>query len=244
MTGFLREPVLVTRAGENAAQTIARLREAGFAPIAAPLTEVRRVSFAPLHRRPSAYVLTSANAAYALEKAPPAPVFAVGEATADAARVAGAEDVTVGPGDAAGLSAVILGAIRPMQAPLAYLRGAEIAFDMAGALKARDRRITERIVYEIAAAEDLAEALRPLRKVEVAAVTVHAASAARVLAEAARSSSGVSLGCEAAVLAGISEKAVAPLRDVKFSSTIIAQVPRDEALIAALCAAMPPEDDV
>ncbi len=84
-----------------------------------------------------ALLLTSANAIDALAAATmrrDIPVLAVGEATADQARGAGFATVTSAAGDVAALAALATQRSDPQAGPLLYLRGEQVAGDLAAML--------------------------------------------------------------------------------------------------------------
>lgn len=91
-----RPAVLVTRPEPEASATVAAARTAGFEALASPLLRIRTLPVPPAGpgTPPEAILLTSARSAALLRAARPAlgadvPVFAVGPATAAAARAAG-----------------------------------------------------------------------------------------------------------------------------------------------------------
>ncbi len=131
--------VLVTRPEPGAAATAARLAAMGFKPFVLPLTEI--VSTPMVETGPcDAVVATSANA---LRHAPAARLaairekrlYAVGEATAEAARQAGFADIAVAAGTAADLAGLIGSELAP-GARLVHLAGrdrtAGFTEDLAG----------------------------------------------------------------------------------------------------------------
>ena len=119
--------VLVTRPQPGAGRTAARLQTAGFEPIVLPLSEIVAVAPALPVSRPAAVAVSSANAvrqapAALLSLLANAPVFAVGDETAAAARQAGFEDVRSSAGNAADLARDIVAAVGP-KPRIAYLSG-------------------------------------------------------------------------------------------------------------------------
>ena len=109
--------VLVTRPEPGASATAERLKAMGFVPVVLPLTRI--VPVRPPEPGPcDAVAVTSANA---LRHAPEdliaslakKPLFAVGDATAEAARQAGFADVRAAAGTAADLAAMMGGALPP-----------------------------------------------------------------------------------------------------------------------------------
>ena len=105
--------VLVTRPEPAASRTAARLAALGHQALVVPLMSARPLDWTPPVEAPDAIAFTSAQA---LEHGGPAlgayrdlPVYAVGDATAAAARAAGFHDIRTGPGDAAVLFAAAAG---------------------------------------------------------------------------------------------------------------------------------------
>lgn len=132
--------VLVTRPEPGASATAARLRAMGFCPVVLPLTRI--VATPPAAPGPcDAVVATSANA---LRHAPAdflgpllgRRLFAVGEATASAARRAGFADIAVAAGTAVDLAALI-GRDVPRGARLLHLAGRERTEGFEDDLRAR-----------------------------------------------------------------------------------------------------------
>jgi uroporphyrinogen-III synthase len=120
--------VLVTRPQSGASETARRLQALGFLPLTLPLHEIRplTVTSGAILDGAAAVSVTSANAIRhaprgLLEKLSKLPCFAVGEATAAAARAAGFSTVIEGGGDAETLAEAIV-AMRPV-GPVAYLCG-------------------------------------------------------------------------------------------------------------------------
>ena len=109
----MNRAVLIVRPQPGASATAARAEALGLERVVAPLFEVR-----PLEWKPPASVsfqavlLTSANAARhggeGLRAYANLPCYAVGEATAEAARAAGFRDVRVGKSDVAAVTAMMV----------------------------------------------------------------------------------------------------------------------------------------
>jgi uroporphyrinogen-III synthase len=100
--------ILVTRPLPGGAATVARLQGLGHEAVLTPLLEMQSVAWKGPEAAPQAVMLTSAAAARLAGGAAAAfhdlPAFAVGEATAAAARAAGFADVRVG---GAGVQALV-----------------------------------------------------------------------------------------------------------------------------------------
>jgi uroporphyrinogen-III synthase len=161
--------VLVTRPQADAERTAGRLAILGHEAIIAPATAIVMTAGLP-PREYDALVLTSAHAVPALRDAPKdRPVFAVGARTASAARAAGFADVREGPGDAAGLAAIIEASL-PARAALLHPAGRDRKSEPERSLRAAGYELQ---VVECYAAEPLGsfpeEALAALRAGRVGA---------------------------------------------------------------------------
>ncbi len=131
--------VLITRPRAEAAVLAADLAARGHEVTIEPLLTIEPLpGVVAALAGAQAIVLTSANAVPAL----PAtgvrlPVFAVGAATARAARAHGCEEVHAAAGDAQSLARLIGAHCRPAAGPLLHLAGAEVRPGLAEALARR-----------------------------------------------------------------------------------------------------------
>lgn len=141
--------VLVTRPEPQATVTAGLLRARGHAAHKFPLASIERLAAdLPAADDVDAVLLTSANAAFALEAYADIPVFAVGEATARAARAVGAGTVTTAEGEWQSLARLLAGPDGPPAgARLLHLAGAELRGDLAGAARAAGFVVERRVVY-------------------------------------------------------------------------------------------------
>jgi uroporphyrinogen-III synthase len=119
--------VLVTRPQPGGDGTAARLQAAGYEPIVMPLTEIIGVAAELPSSLPRAVAISSANAvrhapASLVSMLARAPVFAVGDKTAAAARQAGFAHVRSSASNAADLARDIVAAAGP-EAPIVYVAG-------------------------------------------------------------------------------------------------------------------------
>ena len=218
--------VWVTRAEPGAARTADRLTALGFTPIVAPLLTLAPLPGA-LHAAPdpaavAALALTSPNGVEAFAPLIPRfrdhPVFAVGDATAEAARAAGFADVRSAAGDIHALARLITAAAPP--GPLLAPGAREPAGDLPALLP--DRPVHRLPVY--AAFETHAPAPELFD-----AVMLHSPRAARALAAdlPRAASSGRIAIC-------ISEAAAAPLRPFDLAEIRIAVAPDEPGMLSAL----------
>lgn len=221
----MKRGLIVLRPEPAASATAARATERGLAATVAPLFEVASLSWAPPDPAGfDAILLTSANAARhggaALARYRHLPIYAVGEATAAAARAAGFVDVTAGDADGTALIG------------LAAAGGARRLLHLAG----REHRppahagmiVEHRTVYAANAVERLpARAAGALAAGAVA--LIHSPRAATLFRQLV-AQAGLAAGTLR--LAAISPAALAAAGD-GWASAAAADAPSDDALLAA-----------
>ena len=234
-------PVLVTRAEPGASLTCQRLAALGYHAVNAATARIAATDGAPDWTGAGAVIVTSPNGAGQLTRlgAPRTlKVFAVGPASAAAARAAGHDDVITGSGDAAGLLDIILSAPDPGR--LIHVRGRDQAFDLSGALNAMGRHAHSHIAYEARMEETLpAPALQALGPGAI--VLIHSPLGAERLLALAESGRRLSALGSAHILA-ISEAAASAFRHSGAGRVTLAQRPDEAALLEALKSiSSPPE---
>jgi uroporphyrinogen-III synthase len=196
-----RQTVLLTRPRAEAQALARRLRRAGHKVLLAPLS-------APLWLKPSlpeavdALVLTSARAAHAMAgdcaRFAGLPVYAIGPATAAAARRAGLAVAEHASGDRARLVDIVAHGQAGKQ--VLYACGDPLSGDLAGDLQSRGVQATALTVYQMVPVQQPPRtALAALKRREVDVVLLLSAQAARSFAAMvdaqAISRSGLSLAC-------------------------------------------------
>jgi uroporphyrinogen-III synthase len=183
--------VLVTRPIEDCDRTVAALASRGHAAVVAPLFAVEPLAGVladGLAAGVDAVVATSANA---IRNAPRdlaalagLPMFAVGSATAEAARTAGFAAVHAGAGDGAALAALAAESLRP-GARLLYLAGSPRRDEALAALSARFAVTVAETYRTIAVPVLPAAAVEALTADSLDAVLHFSPRAARVFADLA-----------------------------------------------------------
>lgn len=225
--------VWITRAEPGAARTAARLRDMGFEPIVAPLLAIKHLTppvpdLAPF----AALAFTSINGVVAFAALTPSrdcPVFAVGDATAQAAHDAGFADVRSASGDLHALARLIAGAIA--NADVLVPQAETPAGDFIAALTAASARnvsIQSMTVYR--AIETSAETPSPFD-----AVLIHSPRAGQALAKRGHGA------LAQAVLACISPAAAAPMVALGLTP-VVAKSPDETSLLTILKTALGKRD--
>ena len=231
--------VWITRAQPGASRTAARLRGMGFTPLIQPLLAVETLSPpVPDLDRFAALAFTSRNgvAAFAaLTSRRDRPVFAVGDATAQAAREAGFVAVCSASGDLTALARRI--AAELSDAALLAPQAETPAGDLAAALAAADARAVSLHPLNVYRTAPTAAAAPPEA---FDAVLIHSPRAAQALAAlvpaplSAARLAGVVIAC-------ISPAAAAPLSAVG-PMPAVAGAPDEVTLLATLKAALGKRD--
>ncbi len=232
--------VLITRSEPGASATARRLEEAGFTPILTPMLHIAPRPPPKSLKGVQALLVTSVNGALRLVEAPqPLPrILAVGGATADAARAAGAAEVLSAEGDVAALIALARRVLDPAAGPVAHWRGGDVAGDVAGALRAAGFTAREHVVYAAVAHRAVSPAARlALEQGEAAAVTFHSARGARAFL-AAVAEARLSGALSGLVAASLSPQAGAPAAAAGFAALVSAAQPNEPSLIRALAQAL------
>jgi uroporphyrinogen-III synthase len=176
--------VLVTRAEPGASATARALAAKGYAPIVEPLFALAPI-MADLPRF-DALAFTSANGVRAFAKLSPrrdAPVFCVGQRTADAAHAASFVDVASADGDVAALASLIQQRL-PAGAVLLHAGNEESRGDLTSALTSAGFKAEFRALYRAEPVATPGPALAACLAGEAAfdAVLIHSPRAAAILA--------------------------------------------------------------
>ncbi len=222
--------VWVTRAQPQAAATAERLVQMGHEPVVHPLIETRILPVA-LDALAGAGALaftsqTAIDAALSLDLVPALAdllVFAVGDATAEAADRAGFARVQSAGGTVSDLATLILANPVSWQGDLVHLSARQPAGDLTGLLAhggCPARRVT---LYETidAPRSDIPEA--------VEAILIHSAMAARRAAAIISPHEAQNM-----CLLGLSEAALMPLNAIKFRLRAIAPIANEASILSLL----------
>jgi len=140
---------LITRPAEDTKEIADALRARGFEVVIEPMLEIVPLDAqAPDLRDVQALLFTSVNGVRALTRLAPRrdlPVFAVGDATAAAARAAGFGSVNSAAGDSSDLARLVRARLKPEAGALLHVAGSAVAGDLAGALAGFEIRTLHRV---------------------------------------------------------------------------------------------------
>ncbi|MBA4012977.1 MAG: uroporphyrinogen-III synthase [Phenylobacterium sp.] len=220
--------IWITRAQPGADATAARVRALGHTPFVAPLLAVRMVED-PLIELAGvrALAFTSANGVRAFALACPdrsLQVFAVGAATAQAAREVGFRRVLSADGDVAALAEGIAARRGEIGGAVLHPGAAELAGDLAGALERAGVEVRALTLYDTAPTALEPTQIAALSEADVA--LVHSARGARALADVLAAHPQPRLK-----VLGLSKAVLAPLAETPLAALASAPFPLEAALL-------------
>jgi len=233
---------LVTRPLEDAAPLVRALADRGIDSILAPLLAIRTLPDAARQLTDAligaqALLFTSANGARIFAASSPRrelPVFAVGDASAAAARIAGFRTVTSAGGDVTDLAALVRAKLAPQHGALVHAAGSVVAGDLGGALEAMGFTYRRAVIYDAVTTDalppDAAAAMRD-GAVELALFFSPRTAATFVRLAA---SADLARACGTITALALSAAVAAALAAIAWHSVRVAAQPTLGALLATL----------
>jgi uroporphyrinogen-III synthase len=236
---------LVTRPREDAEPVAAALRARFIEPVIEPLLAIRfRAEGAqvlgPLLDGAQAVLFTSANGVRAFAAAAPRrglAAFAVGDATAAAARAAGFTVVASAGGNVADLAALVRRRLRADDGALVHAAASVGAGDLAAALGGAGFTLRRAVLYDAVPAQQLSRETVAL--LEQRALALALFFSPRTAESFVRLVRAADLGdaCRAVSALALSPAVAAALGGIDWSAVHIAAAPSAAALLAAVEAA-------
>jgi uroporphyrinogen-III synthase len=221
-----RQTIWITRAQPGADATAQRVRALGHEAVVAPLLAVRVLPDVTVDLTGvAALAFTSANGVRAFADATGErglKVFAVGAATAQAARAAGFKSVLSADGDVEALAEGIAARRGELRGVVLHPGAAEPAGDLAGALEKQGVEARRLILYETAPVEDIDTASLAASD----AVLLHSPRAAQVLARLLKEHPAPQLRA-----LGLSKAVMKPLARTRLAAKAFPPFPLEAALL-------------
>jgi uroporphyrinogen-III synthase len=223
-----RQRIWITRAQPGADATAERVRALGHEAVVAPLLAVRRVEGVHVDLAGvAALAFTSANGVRAfadLTGERTLKVFAVGAATAQAARAAGFKTVLSADGDVEALAEGIAARRAELRGAVLHPGASEPAGDLVGALERLGVPARQLVLYETApvalAAEEAADLIR------CDAALLHSPKAAKVFARLLKAHPAPAMRA-----LGLSQAVVKPLARTPLAAKSFPPFPLEAALL-------------
>ena len=176
--------IWLTRPADDSAAMAKILNARGVATIIAPVMKLELLSAPTITTSPSAILLTSRHAAFAIADGwTHRPTYCVGDATAQAARDAGCNNVIAGSGEVLALLPV-LSKTFTRDDTILYLSGVEVRFDLPTLAASHHLTITREIVYRTVAETMLTDELKTaLANKNLAGVSCFSPHTAHIIGE-------------------------------------------------------------
>jgi uroporphyrinogen-III synthase len=231
---------LITRPEHDSAALADALRARGVAPVIEPMMTITPPATAP-DPDPGldgvqAVLLTSANGARAVAEYTErrdVPVFAVGDATAAAARGLGFAAVDSAAGDVAALAALVRDRLRPAAGVLLHPAGSAVAGDLAGALAADGFTVRRIVLYRTQPSGAISPATcRLLADGSIAAALFFSPRTAQTFVTLA-GQARLAAACAGMAAFCLSQAVANRLQGLDWRSMHIARTPEADALLAA-----------
>lgn len=223
-----RQRIWITRTQPGAEATAERVRAMGHDAVVAPLLAVRQVTDAQIDLKGvAALAFTSANGVRAFAEQSgerSLRVFAVGAATAQAARAAGFHTVLSADGDVDALAEGIAARRGQLRGAVLHPGAAEPAGDLAGALEKHGVEARRVILYETGPVKLSAEETDRLLKSDAA--LLHSPRAAKALAQLLKSHPQPNLRA-----LGLSKAVLKPLARTPLAAKACPPFPLEAALL-------------
>jgi uroporphyrinogen-III synthase len=233
---------LVTRPREDAASLAAALAAQGITPVLEPLLAIRFVAdgaeiVAPLLGDAQAVLFTSANGVRAFAAAVPRrdlPVFAVGDATAGAARAAGFAAVASAGGSVEDLAHLVQRHLQPSNGALVHAAAGAVAGDLAGLLGAAGFTMRRAVLYHAAPVQRLSQTTTAmLANGEIALALFFSPRTAATFVRLA-AAAGIGAACRQMTAVALSPAVAASLDGLAWRAISVAAAPNEQALLAAV----------
>lgn len=235
--------LLITRPRDDAETLAAALAARGVETMIEPMLEIVSLPGPRIARDEyQAILFTSANGVRALVNRnrgelgdlAAVPVFAVGDATARAARDVGFAQVESAAGDVGSLASLVVARLEPAAGPLLHIAASQLAGDLAGSLAAAGFTVRRSTLYEARQAQNLSPAtIDALRHGAIDAVMFFSPRTAAAFVTLAQNA-GVAPCLSAVAALCLSQAVAAAASAVSWRVIVVAPRPDQAALLGCL----------
>jgi uroporphyrinogen-III synthase len=234
---------LVTRPEEDSAALVAALRARGIEPVIEPMLSVAPEGGEAIALDGvQALLFTSANGVREFsrrETKRDLPVYAVGDASARAARAAGFADVKSAGRDAEALAKLVGAELKPAGGALLHARGRDTTGHLEAALKSAGFEVRDPVVYRADAARRLSEPVKKMLAdggIELA--LFFSPRTARGFVSAVEDA-GIAPAMGKVTAICLSRAVADALAPLSFARVAVAAAPNQDSLLAAIPSAKP-----
>ena len=233
--------ILVTRPEPDAARLGERLRVAGHDPVIEPLMRVEYLeagaALSGALDAAQALAFTSANGVRALARLSSEralPVFAVGAATAAAARAEGFNSVHVAGGDVSHLADDIAARLDPKAGAIVHVAANVVAGDLQGTLVEHGFKVGRQVLYETVTKEALSQdVIASLTDGTLEGALIYSPRTGKTFA-ALIEKAGLAAACKGLTCYCLSANVAEAVAGLAFANCVVAATPDEDALMALL----------
>lgn len=238
--------VLITRPIDDAAPLVAALKARGVEAMVEPMMTIRSTE-EPLPELEGAQgvLFTSANGVRGFMTRTDRrdlKAYAVGEATAEAARRAGFAEIEVAGGDANALAKLVIETCKPDAGKLIHVAGTHVAGNLSEQLTKSGFTVERAVLYDALSAHRFSMGtVESLRRAELEAVMLFSPRTAEIFMTLV-DESGAEQGLSAMAAVCLSQAVADRLPGERFRAVVVAAKPDQPAMLDALDRAMPAEE--
>jgi uroporphyrinogen-III synthase len=229
--------IAVTRPAEDAAPFAAALRNLGVEPVLEPLMVIENIGGVILNLASyQALLITSANGVRAMIACTTERnirVFAVGDASAQAARKAGFQNVESAAGNVETLAQLVADHLTPAGGPLLHVAGTRVAGDLAGQLGQEGFEVRREVLYRAQFAEHLSsEFVQELEAGNIDGVALFSPRTATAFADLAQKAEITTLDSVTAFC--LSQAVADKAAGLPWQDLIVADSPDQDSLLGSI----------
>jgi uroporphyrinogen-III synthase len=228
--------ILITRAEPAATETSERVKAIGHLPLVTPIFQTFTGSIdVSRPDRVAAILFTSRNAIEGVSASlRTRRVFAVGDATAQAAMAAGFDQVKSAAGNAQNLATLIADELDPAQGTLLLPTAKRQGIHLATLLRKRGFRVVRKIAYKVEKLPELPPlTVQGLRSGQVAVALFFSTESAHHFVRLIRAAGLVDTLRNVEAVA-ISQRAIMPLSPLPWRRVSVAEAPNQDAMLILL----------
>lgn len=230
--------LMLTRPEEDAEPLAETLRALDIEVFLEPLLSIEVLDVAaPETSDVQALLVTSANGVRAFAQLSPnrkMPVYAVGDASARAAREAGFARVESASGDVAALADCVTERVKPEDGVLLHIAGTKVAGDLAGLLDQAGFRYRRARLYEAVKAKALSsEGQALIRNGELTGVVLYSPRTAESLVELL-DRANLTYACRKLTAFCLSEAVAKKVTGVDWAMVVVAESPDQSSLMSKI----------
>ncbi|MEH6525435.1 MAG: uroporphyrinogen-III synthase [Sneathiella sp.] len=230
--------ILVTRPEPDASRLAATLSDLGHEVVLAPMMVIENLPGTKIATEDvQALLVTSANGARALGRATAfrnVKVFAVGNASAEAVRGEGFDNVVSAAGDVPSLAKQVISDCKPKNGKLVHIAGTDVAGDLSGLLKVAGFECDRAVLYETKVTEKLDTDLFSMFNSGALDAALFYSPRTALIFKANIKAAGLEAALDHVIAFCLSDAVAEKINDFSWSDVKIAKEPNQDSLLMLL----------